>query len=321
MESREFVWTGELGEALFEVLPEQVYIVDGFDGPVLAANGCALRAWDATSIDDLDARAVMTSIWYAVDPLTQRTVLDVVAESGMWQGQAPIVGVNDSVEVCEVAVVAVNDLTRSLHVVFVRSNRAASEAGEAADPVSAGLESSLVTQALELQQKYLDETVKASVDPLTGLRNRRAFDSELTERLGSGPVALLLFDLDHFKQVNDTHGHPAGDDVLRRAAKVLSAGLRSVDQAYRLGGEEFGVLLPLADERVAAAVAERLRAAVAAEDMGGLRVTTSVGVALAGRAGQSADELYHEADRALYRAKRNGRNQVVVSHERPARTA
>jgi diguanylate cyclase (GGDEF)-like protein len=306
---------------LFEALPEQVFIVDGFEGPVLAANGCALRAWGAATIDELDAKSLMTSVWLAVDPLTQRTVLDVVSESGMWQGQAPIVGMNSSVELCEVAVVAVNDLTRSLHVVFLRSQRGASAEGQAADPVSAGLESSLVTQALELQQKYLDETVKASVDPLTGLRNRRAFDAELAERLGAGTVALLLFDLDHFKQVNDTHGHPAGDEVLRRAAKVLSAGLRSADQAYRLGGEEFGVLLPLADERVAAGVAERLRAAVAAEDMGGLRVTTSVGVAVGGKTSGSPDVLYHEADRALYRAKRNGRNQVVVADDRPARTA
>lgn len=163
----------------------------------------------------------------------------------------------------------------------------------------------------------------AGTDDLTGLANRRVFierlDAEAARaRRAGGWVAVALADLDHFKRINDSHGHAAGDDVLRAAADALRAVARETDLAARVGGEELAVLLPGTDEAGAVAFAERLRAAVEglASDprlaARGLRVTTSVGVA-AGR-GRDLDEarLLSLADERLYQAKRDGRNRVCA---------
>lgn len=321
MDSERIIWTGELGRALFENVPEQVLILDGFDGPLLAANQVALRAHGVEKIEQVDVGTVMAPIWYAVDPLTQRTVIDVVIETGIWQGEAATVSPDGRVSMDRVTVVSVTDPDRTLNVIYIRGAAAVPNLGTASESVDQGLETSLVTKALELQQRYLDESVKATQDPLTGLKNRRAFESDLEERLAGGRVALLVFDLDHFKSINDTHGHPTGDAVLRHVAAVLQSGLRSVDCAYRLGGEEFGVLLPLAKPKIAADVAERLRSLIADSEVDGIRVTTSVGVAVAADESATVESLYTEADRALYRAKRNGRNQVVLGDSAARETA
>ncbi|MCC6404731.1 MAG: GGDEF domain-containing protein [Fimbriimonadaceae bacterium] len=318
MDSARFEWSGELGRALFENVPEQILILDGFEGPLLAANSVALKAHGVAQLDQIDVNKVLAPIWYTVDPLTQRTVIDVVAETGIWQGDAPSMGPEGAAQLDRITVVSVNDPTRTLNVIYIRTTHSEALFEGLSEAVDQGLESSLVSRALELQQRCLEETAKATQDALTGLKNRRAFEVELEERLASGAVALLLFDLDHFKSVNDTYGHPVGDAVLRTMAGVLQKGLRSVDSAYRLGGEEFGVLLPLARPRIAADVAERLRRMISEAETDGLKVTASVGVALASDSSATVDSLYHEADRALYRAKKNGRNQVVlgVSAER-----
>lgn len=312
MDSAKFHWSGELGRALFEYVPEQILILDGFEGPLLAANSVALRAHGVEKIDQIDVHDVLAPIWYAVDPLTQRTVIDVVMETGIWQGDAPSLGFAATGRMDRITVVSVNDPTRTLNVIYIRSAKPEQSYDGVSESVDQGLEASLVTKALELQQKYLEESTKATQDPLTGLKNRRTFEADLEERLASGNVALLLFDLDNFKSVNDTHGHPVGDAVLRNMASVIQQGLRSVDSAYRLGGEEFGVLLPLARPKIAADVAERLRSMLADSDTNGLKVTTSVGVAVASGGASTVESLYQEADRALYRAKRNGKNQVVL---------
>lgn len=156
-------------------------------------------------------------------------------------------------------------------------------------------------------------------DALTLLLNRRAFDEEIAEALARQQrfgerFALLAIDLDHFKQINDAHGHGGGDDVLRMASRVLTAEVRPFDRVFRTGGEEFNIILPRADVEIADSVAERLRHAVAAHPvmLGDVAVqpTVSVGVAVADGT-SDATAIIGAADAALYRAKREGRNRVV----------
>jgi diguanylate cyclase (GGDEF)-like protein len=160
---------------------------------------------------------------------------------------------------------------------------------------------------------------EAVLDPLTGLLNRAAllarFD-EFEQLAGHGEHAslgMLVADLDHFQQVNDEHGHPTGDAVLQDIAYALRKALRAFDLVYRIGGEEFVVLLPGADLEHTLEVAERLRAAVGEHRTGDIAVTMSVGAAAArGRAVRFAD-LYSAADAALYEAKRSGRDRVCAA--------
>jgi diguanylate cyclase (GGDEF)-like protein/putative nucleotidyltransferase with HDIG domain len=152
----------------------------------------------------------------------------------------------------------------------------------------------------------------AELDPLTGLRNRRGFEHGLESR--RGPLALVICDLDHFKRVNDTLGHPAGDDVLRRFAELLRACTREDDAAIRLGGEEFALVLSGVGEREALAVAERLRREVA-DEFRDFPVPISVSVGIADSAPcDGAEELVRAANRALFTAKRLGRDRCVVHH-------
>lgn len=155
-------------------------------------------------------------------------------------------------------------------------------------------------------------------DGLTGLFNRRRLmetletEAERSQR-GSGPFAVLMVDVDHFKKFNDTHGHQAGDEVLTRVAGVLKEVTRQVDCAARYGGEEFLVLLPQTAMDGAAEVAERLRTKVRAAAVNGESVTVSVGVAEFPKNGDSPQAVIAAADAALYRAKADGRDRVVRS--------
>jgi diguanylate cyclase (GGDEF)-like protein len=164
-------------------------------------------------------------------------------------------------------------------------------------------------------------------DPLTGINNRRYFDQrcreECTHALRHGlPLACMFLDVDKFKRINDGHGHQAGDEVLRGVAALVRSQLRSSDILARYGGEEFVVLLPQTGSPHAAEVAERIRAAIAAQSFQiqpglSLEVTISIGVALLPGAtaekdaGKLAENLVAAADGALYRAKEEGRNRVV----------
>ncbi len=162
-------------------------------------------------------------------------------------------------------------------------------------------------------------------DPLTGLANRRAFDLEL-EAIGahasiSSPAHLALVDIDHFKQVNDAHGHDNGDEVLRIVGEVLLAKVRRESLVARLGGDEFGLLLPAASPHYAVGIAIRLCEFLASRPliMRGQpevseRITLSIGVA-AWHAGESSARWYARADAALYRAKRSGRSRVEVDRQ------
>jgi diguanylate cyclase (GGDEF)-like protein len=168
---------------------------------------------------------------------------------------------------------------------------------------------------------------QALVDGLTGLANRRqcedALSSELArvERFG-GSLAVVLADLDSFKDVNDRYGHPAGDAVLREFADLLQDSLRDIDLASRWGGEEFLLVLPGTDLAGGARVAERIRVALAGRillsvDGTPIPVTASFGVAAAPPA-TTASELFAAADAALYDAKRAGKNRVQTALDRVA---
>lgn len=161
-----------------------------------------------------------------------------------------------------------------------------------------------------------------AVDPLTGLLNRASLDARFhdaaTSCAGRGlPLSLVLFDIDSFKVINDTHGHDAGDAVLQGIAALLGGGAREHDQVYRLGGEEIGLLLPGLGLTDAAAVAERLRAQVASGLVAGIRVTVSAGVATCDPVGARWLDLYRRADHALLNAKRSGRDRVETSGDAP----
>jgi diguanylate cyclase (GGDEF)-like protein len=172
-----------------------------------------------------------------------------------------------------------------------------------------------VTTALSgAEMQYRKESV---LDPLTGLLNRSGLESRFEEireqaRLLDKPVCLLTCDLDKFKRINDTYGHDRGDQVLRDATYEMRKALRSFELFYRLGGEEFVVLLPGMEAEGGTEVAERLRAAVEGSEPAGVDITLSVGVAAHTGAAIHYDELYRRADRALYAAKAAGRNRVAV---------
>jgi diguanylate cyclase (GGDEF)-like protein len=159
---------------------------------------------------------------------------------------------------------------------------------------------------------------QAAEDPLTGLANQRAFqracEAEFSraQREG-GPVSIIALDLDHFKEINDLHGHPYGDDVLRGVADALRASVRPHDTVARLGGEEFAILLPGADADAAYEVAERVRTAIRQVPVEGRRLSSSGGVASDSSPGMRPAQLLQRADRALYDAKRRGRGQTVTS--------
>jgi diguanylate cyclase (GGDEF)-like protein len=183
--------------------------------------------------------------------------------------------------------------------------------------------------ALRNALAFKEVKLRADRDGLTKLYNRRSFDERLVYEIKRRSryhhdLSLLMVDLDHFKSVNDTYGHKAGDLVLRKVGEILSTVFRTTDLAARYGGEEFVVLLPHTSEEAAWKLAERVRTAIenCAFDFGGqnFSVTASIGVASVEGGSLSAtdDDLVLKADKALYQAKNNGRNMVVVSGQKSA---
>lgn len=156
------------------------------------------------------------------------------------------------------------------------------------------------------------------IDPLTSMLNRNALAARVDElrlqaQVVQQPIGLIVCDLDHFKRINDAHGHAAGDAVLRDVAYSLRKRLRAFDLAYRLGGEEFLVLLPGSNAEQAAAVAEQLRAAISGSHHAGRPVTMSFGVSASPRSAFDYEQTFELADRALYAAKAAGRDCVRVA--------
>ncbi len=185
--------------------------------------------------------------------------------------------------------------------------------GPAAVVIAVGI---LSTALMRSDLEHRDEAV---IDQLTGMLNRnaltrRAFELEAQSRVTGEPIAIVIGDLDHFKQVNDTLGHAVGDAVLTDIAYTIRKQLRAFDLAYRLGGEEFLVLIPGADTEQASAIAEELRQSIAAQPFSGREVTMTFGVSATDRAQTFAYETQFElADSALYEAKRAGRNRVLAA--------
>jgi len=174
--------------------------------------------------------------------------------------------------------------------------------------------------SLAVKTKHLH--TKAVVDGLTRLYSRSHFNTQLQAAVELGqrasePFSLILIDIDHFKSVNDTHGHATGDVILTRVAKRIQTSLRKYDTAYRYGGEELAVILPRTQMKQAAGTAERLRAITEAQKFRGadgklIKVTVSLGVAQFGPT-DTAEVIFSRADQSLYRAKEQGRNCVVAA--------
>ncbi len=178
-----------------------------------------------------------------------------------------------------------------------------------------------------MEAHYHEEIHQLAVqDPLTGLSNRRHFIDVVEHEIARAvrharPLAFCIIDIDHFKSINDVHGHLEGDRVLRHMADTLRGLLRANDIVGRIGGEEFGLLLPETGPEAAMEIAERLRVAVqqAACEAGStaLSVTISIGMAMLGGDIQTRSSLMASADAALYRAKAAGRNRVCADNYRP----
>lgn len=175
-----------------------------------------------------------------------------------------------------------------------------------------------MTETLSARSETLEQA--ALTDGLTGMQNRRYFDDALREYLMEfrrieKPIGLMILDLDHFKQVNDTHGHDVGDEALRAVAGCLRDMTRYHDVVARLGGEEFAVVAPNMTEEQLFKLAERIRKTIAAQVVTAgnvrLRVTTSIGLAVwDGK--ETGEDFYRRADKQLYQAKRQGRNRVCA---------
>ena len=192
------------------------------------------------------------------------------------------------------------------------------------------LEEEIKQRTAALFEANLRLQQESTRDPLTGLYNRRYLEETMqreTRRAARAEHALsvLMLDLDHFKKFNDTYGHDAGDTVLREAASLFTKSVRAEDIVCRYGGEEFVIILPLADINIAQARAERIRGKLHnlpilhhGQPLGA--VTVSIGVAALPQHGTSPNELLEAADGALYRAKGEGRDRVVVAQAPAAKT-
>jgi diguanylate cyclase (GGDEF)-like protein len=181
----------------------------------------------------------------------------------------------------------------------------------------AAMQAGVTLASLVLTRAELNHRRASTVDPLTGLLNRQGLPDrfeELRQRalISAAPITLVLFDLDHFKLINDLHGHDVGDRLLRDVADVIRLTLRRFELVYRIGGEEFLILLPGMAEWEGESVAQQLREAIAGLATG-VEITASFGVSGTDGTEVGFEQLYRRADQALYRAKRAGRDRVTVS--------
>lgn len=183
-------------------------------------------------------------------------------------------------------------------------------------------EHALQQQLTEIRSLQAELRDQARHDALTGLFNRRHLNELMTHELArcarnGEPLSLLMIDIDHFKRINDTHGHQVGDEVLRETARLLTERARASDMLFRYGGEEFLLVLLPADAIVAKEVAEELRQRYAGSPLAAgaepIQATLSIGVATFADHGVTVDSLIEAADQALYRAKRAGRNRVEIA--------
>jgi diguanylate cyclase (GGDEF)-like protein len=180
------------------------------------------------------------------------------------------------------------------------------------------LTNTMLREEIQERQKIEEKLVQlATIDPLTSIPNRRKFDEVLQYELNrdsryKNELSLVFCDLDHFKKINDQHGHKVGDDVLKAFTRLMSENIRKTDVIARWGGEEFALLLPATDIRIASRTAEKLRKQTEAYEFPHVgKITASFGVTQL-IDGDSDTSLINRADNALYKAKKNGRNSVEV---------
>jgi diguanylate cyclase (GGDEF)-like protein len=305
-------------------------------GSVLLATGIFRDAWAFLPLAFLFAACL------AVPPLVRRGVRPELAEmvggllltiamattAGLTGGTSspivfllPIGVVMNALRAGRASILTCSVVTA---VVFVGVSLAAEGSAIAAEPLPMlavlAMQAGVTIGAIALAEAEIVHRRASVVDPLTGLNNRQGLPDRFEELrrqalVSAAPITLVLFDLDHFKRLNDLHGHDVGDRLLREVADQIRTSLRRFDLVYRVGGEEFLLLLPGMDEREGETVAEQLRLAI--EELGllgGSGITASFGVG--GGEGKEIefDHLYRLADQALYRAKRSGRDRVRTGH-------
>jgi diguanylate cyclase (GGDEF)-like protein len=214
--------------------------------------------------------------------------------------------------------------TRTLGALMLMGRRGAFDAAASRVLGVLANQAAAALSTIQMNDRIKDMAMR---DGLTGLYNRRAFDEQLRHALGredrqKGRLGLVLLDIDHFKKLNDTFGHPAGDAVLRHTAHVVEQHLRRADEASRFGGEEFALILPGTDEAGALRLAERVRDGVEKAQLvfegARLSVTVSLGVGVWPSDGKDEETLLAAADRALYAAKQAGRNRVAAASSLPS---
>lgn len=234
-----------------------------------------------------------------------------------------------NVEVVVLTGTHAQDVTCAVRALRLGAHDYLSKPPKSPDEVLVTIERAVEKKRLkDANHRLLSELESLSrTDPLTGVSNRRSFDEALGKefarsRRHSRALGVVMLDLDHFKKINDAHGHPGGDRVLRAFATTVGSVLREGDVLFRYGGEEFVVLLPDTGPDGALCAAERIIAAVASTpvsiDGELIRITTSAGVACLERSTRDKGELLAKADAALYEAKSGGRNRAVASGPRLA---
>ena len=302
---------------------------------VTSASEAALIRWDASAATGTvqhasGALGVRTGFALGPDSLVARTCVDglpIVLEDAAPVRPGELFGPGDQFPGAgSAAIIPIvrNDVCLGAIVVLAEELGAISHD----DARNVGLLAAIGSTALEIVWEIEEADRRARIDPLTGLANRRHFEEQLqriiaeTDRFG-GSGSLVLVDLDHFKNVNDTYGHQAGDQVLRQVARILAEGVRTVDVCARYGGEELAILLPQTSIDGACELAERLRKAIAERVVTvgneSIRVTASFGVASYPGSVSVRESLFPAADKALYTAKHDGRNCVRSAAATPNR--
>ena len=271
------------------VLTEAGHAVQEVDTPQAALERCRAWAPDVAVIHVECCGELVHQI--KADPVAYPTAIVMIERPGLTREQA-LEGIRKGVQDFLVEPVADGELLTRVE--------AAARTKE--------LQQELVAQGARLEALLRE-------DALTGLSNRRAILTQLAGMVSAArrhghPLSIAILDLDHFKRINDTHGHKTGDEVLVRAAHVLGTHLRAEDQLGRLGGEEFLILLPDTDGDAATHMAERVRAEVASAPT---PVPVTVSIGLATWDGEASEDLLHRADEALYAAKDAGRDRVMAA--------
>ena len=294
---------------LFTELPDPVLILDA-TGRVMEANGAALAL-----ARDTPARGTPLAQWPRFGAAAAERLTASLSGSTLLTLDAPPA-------IFEMRVRAIGAAPRQIGQLVQLRNVTEQQLTQARILQTLAERNAQLSRVASLQQELREQALR---DPLTGLYNRRAlaerFAEELAHQRATGqPLVLAVLDIDHFKGINDAHGHAAGDRVLCGLAREMRDALRASDTVFRTGGEEFALLLPSADAENALRRVEALRERVASADLGlaGQTFTFSAGVAAVAPGRDTLDSLLHAADAALYAAKAAGRNRSLLAPPAPA---